>query len=85
LLTVVAGIHPASPGFKTVRMEPHLGRLTHLDAAMPHEGGEIHVEYELNGRQWSAHVALPAGMTGDLVWKGTRSPLHGGAQVLQLP
>lgn len=85
LLTVVAGIHPASPGFKTVRMEPHLGRLTHLDAAIPHEGGEIHVEYELNGRQWSAHVALPAGMTGDLVWKGTRYPLHGGAQVLQLP
>jgi hypothetical protein len=36
LLTLVAGIEPASPGFATVRIAPHLGALPSLKATYPH-------------------------------------------------
>jgi hypothetical protein len=85
LLTVVAGIHPASPGFKTVRIEPHLGKLTHLDAAMPHAGGNIRVSYLLQGKEWTAQVNLPSDLSGEFVWKGKSYPLHAGMQTLHLP
>jgi alpha-L-rhamnosidase len=84
LLTVVAGIRPASPGFKTVRIEPHLGKLTHLSAAMPHAGGEIRVDYQLQGGKWTAQVSLPSGLTGEFVWEGKSWPLHAGRQVLRV-
>ncbi len=84
LLTVVAGIHPASPGFKTVRIEPHLGKLTHLDATMPHAGGEIRVGYQKQGNEWTARVELPSGLTGEFVWNGKSHPLHAGKQILRV-
>ena len=39
LLTLVAGVEPASPGFKTVRIAPHLGDLKELKASFPHPEG----------------------------------------------
>ncbi|HET6208219.1 MAG TPA: hypothetical protein VFD98_15485, partial [Terracidiphilus sp.] len=45
LLTLVAGIEPASPGFKTVRIAPHLGNLPSLSAVYPHPDGMIEVKY----------------------------------------
>ena len=63
LLTVVAGIRPGSPGFKTVRIEPHLAGLHNLDASMPHENGLIHTVYKLDGSHWNATVTLPADST----------------------
>jgi alpha-L-rhamnosidase len=84
LLTVVAGIHPAAPGFKRVRIEPHLGKLEHLEAAMPHAGGEIAVRYEKRGAGWTAQVGLPAGLTGELEWRGRSYALKPGAQTVEL-
>jgi hypothetical protein len=85
LLTVVAGIQPDSPGFKHVRIAPHLGNLKHLDASMPHGADAIHVHYERQGQKWTAAVTLPAGLDGDFVWQGQTYPLHPGMQVFQLP
>ena len=85
LLTLIAGIQPDAPGFKHVRIAPHLGNLTHLDATMPHGGDAIHVHYERQGEKWTAVVTLPAGLDGDLVWQGRSYPLHPGAQTLELP
>ncbi len=45
LLTLVAGIRPDVPGFRKVRITPHLRGLHHLDASMPHFGGAIHTVY----------------------------------------
>ena len=39
LLTLVAGIEPASPGFATVRIAPHMGTLPSLKATYPHPEG----------------------------------------------
>jgi hypothetical protein len=84
LLTVVAGIHPAAPGFAKVRIEPHLGSLHELKASMPHVGGAIDTDYKRDGDTWSATVTLPAGLDGSLVWNGQEHPLHAGVQTLRL-
>ncbi len=85
LLTLVAGIRPGSVGFRTVRIEPHLGGLHQLDASMPHAGGLIHTAYAADDGHWKATITLPAGLRGTLVWKGTPQPLHSGTQTLALP
>ncbi len=92
LLTVVAGIAPATPGFSRVRIAPHLGRiaphlgrLTHLDVSMPHRAGDIHALYQRDGQEWSATITLPANLSGDFVWAGKTIALHPGEQVLHLP
>ncbi len=84
LLTLVAGIHPAAPGFRKVRIAPHLRGLHRLDASMPHAGGPIHTVYTLGAAGWSATVTLPPGLDGELVWGTNRFPLHSGTQVLHL-
>jgi alpha-L-rhamnosidase len=85
LLTIVAGIQASAPGFTRVRIEPHLGTLTHLEATMPHAGGKIHVAYRRVGASWSATIDLPADLTGKFVWSGHIYPLHAGSQEFHLP
>src|ERR1035438_9328907 len=58
LLTIVAGIRPDAPGFKKVRVEPHLEGLHHLKASMPHPNGVIETSYQLDGHRWIATVTL---------------------------
>jgi len=78
LLTLVAGIEPASPGFKTVKIEPHLGDLTSLEASYPHPQGLIRVKYSVGAGVTHAEIELPEGLTGELVWKGKAMPLKNG-------
>jgi hypothetical protein len=85
LLTLVAGIRPSDPGFRTVRIEPHLRGLHQLDASMPHAGDIIHTVYANESGHWRATITLPAGLTGTLIWKNAAHPLHPGAQTLALP
>jgi hypothetical protein len=85
LLTIVAGIKPGSPGFKTVRIEPHLGALDHLDAALPHPRGRIEARYRRGATGWEATLTLPPGLSGTLVWKGRSQPLSAGTQTVRVP
>jgi hypothetical protein len=85
LLTIVAGIRPAAPRFARVHIEPHLGHLTHLEATMPHSGGDIHVAYRRVKASWTASIDLPKGLTGELVWSGRTYPLHEGSEQFNLP
>lgn len=78
LLTLVAGIEPASPGFKTVRIAPHLGPLPSLTATYPHPDGMIQVEYHRQARGLDADVTLPAGLRGEFVYAGKSWPLQPG-------
>jgi hypothetical protein len=80
LLTLVAGIAPAEPGFKTVRIAPHLGDLTHLEASYPHPLGLIRVKYAGG----TGTVELPIGLTGVFVWKGKETALHSGENTVTL-
>jgi hypothetical protein len=84
LLTLVAGIHPSSPGFKSVSIEPHLGHLKHVSASMPTPSGMITVDYKRAERAVGAEITLPPGVTGELLWQGRRLVLH-THQSLSLP
>lgn len=84
LLTMVAGIEPASPGFATVRIAPHLGSLPGLRASYPAPAGMIQVEYRKNGAALDATITLPSGLTGSFVWHGRSLALHAGANQLHV-
>ncbi|HET6205527.1 MAG TPA: alpha-L-rhamnosidase C-terminal domain-containing protein [Terracidiphilus sp.] len=78
MLTLVAGIEPASPGFATVRIAPHLGQLDQLTASFPHPVGNIKVEYHRNGSSLTATITLPGTLTGTFVFNGKTQPLKPG-------
>ena len=85
LLTIVAGIQPGAPGFKKVRIEPHLDGLHQLNASIPHPNGTIETSYRLDGSRWTATVTLPQGIDGQFAWKNKLLPLHSGVQTISLP
>jgi alpha-L-rhamnosidase len=78
LLTLVAGIEPASPGFKTVRIAPHLGDLKSLSASFPDPLGMITVKYQRQGEVLDATITLRGHYTGTFVYHGKSQPLHPG-------
>ena len=95
LLTLVAGVEPASPGFKTVRIAPHLGDLKELKASFPHPDGLIKVEYHLKpehpepgmrgGATFYATIDLPGTLTGAFELDGRTWPLKPGVNRIQVP
>jgi alpha-L-rhamnosidase len=84
-LTLVAGIEPASPGFATVRIAPHLGSLPSLTATIPHPQGPIQVEYKRQGSGLSATVTLSGSLTGTFAWNGKTWPLKPGVNQILAP
>ena len=84
LLTLVAGVEPAAPGFATVRIAPHLGALTQFDATYPHPLGKIMMTYRRNSSGLNATIAMPEGIPGVIVWNGKESALHAGTNNLDL-
>ena len=52
LLTLVAGIEPASPGFETVRIAPHMGELPSLTATLSASRGRD--PRGVHTREWRA-------------------------------
>jgi hypothetical protein len=85
-LTTIAGINPGAPGFARARIEPHLGSLGKVSARWPHPAGAIDVAYERTDAGVRATVTLPAGVPGELVWHGRKTPLAAGAtKTLVLP
>jgi hypothetical protein len=84
-LTLVAGIEPASPGFATVRIAPHLGSLPSLSATYPHPQGEIKVDYHRQGPSLNATITLPGSLTGSFVFNGKSWPLHPGVNQILAP
>ncbi len=83
LLSVVAGIEPASPGFATVRIAPHLGSLPSLKASYPHPAGTIRVQYTRLDHGMKAIVILPDKLTGSFEFEGKSWPLKSGENTIQ--
>jgi hypothetical protein len=84
LLTIVAGMRPREAGFRSVRIEPNLGELTHVIARMPHPKGLITAEYTKTAAGLKTKIELPSGVTGVLVWGGKEHALRGGAEEFEL-
>jgi hypothetical protein len=70
LLATVCGIEPGEPGFKSVRIEPHLGPLTWVEGKVPHPAGDVTVRLQRkeNGGI-KGEITLPEKLTGTFVWK----------------
>ena len=84
LLTIVGGIHPGSPGFRTVRIAPELGDLKKLTVRYPHPLGEIVGALRGDGELLQAEITLPAGLEGTFEWHGATHLLHAGKTTLEL-
>ena len=85
MLTLVAGIEPASPAFATVRIAPHLGSLNHLKVTFPHPQGEIRAQYQRQGSGLKAVIALPGNLTGNFIYGSKTWPLKPGTNTIDAP
>lgn len=83
LLSTVCGIEPASPGFKTVRIEPCLGGLNFVKAKMPHPAGTITVNFSKSKKVFNAEITLPDGLNGVIVYQGREQNLSSGKNILK--
>jgi alpha-L-rhamnosidase len=84
LYRIVLGIDSDAPGFKRVKLIPHLGKLTHASGKIPLPDGEITVSYEQNNNNWKAAIELPSNTPGYLLWKEKRYELKPGKNSLAL-
>ena len=80
-LHLIAGIHPAEPGFKSVIVAPNFGDLTYIRASMPHPAGEIKVDLRRSPLdEVTGEISLPENLTGTFVWRDKRVELKSGVQ-----
>ena len=80
----VAGIRPASPGFRTVRIAPEPGGLPGIQSRTPHPDGDITLDLTFKAGRCRGSVELPQPITGVLVWQGREQKLNGGANSIDL-
>ncbi len=77
--SLVCGIEPEKPGFKSVRIEPHLGSLEWVEGTMPHRLGEIKVSLKKKrNNEIIGSVILPAGLKGTFIVNGKSIALQSG-------
>lgn len=84
LHATIAGIRPAAPGFKQVRIAPQPGSLKKIDSDLPHPRGTIRLRAKFSGGRVEATVELPPEATGVFVWAGKETALRAGSQTVQL-
>jgi alpha-L-rhamnosidase len=82
LFRTVLGIDSDAPGFKVVKIEPHLGSLTNASGEIPHPNGKVIVSYRLKKNVWSIEITLPENTKGYLIWKGERLDLRSGVNII---
>jgi hypothetical protein len=83
-LSLVSGIQPASPGFKSVRIEPNFGNLKNIDATMPHKLGTIRVKLQKDKNSLWGEVTLPTHLDGVFSWNGVQRQLKEGVNRIDI-
>ena len=83
LYASILGIRPASPGFRSVRIQPYLGPLKEVDATLPHPDGEIRLRFRRQGISLTGEIDLPPAIGGELIFGGVKIALHEG--INQIP
>ncbi len=74
----VLGIRPAALGFTKVSIRPQLGPLEWARGDMVHPAGRVRVDLKQADGRLTGTVALPAGVTGEIVANGRSVALTGG-------
>ena len=80
----VAGIRPASPGFRTARIAPQPGALPKIVSRTPHPDGFITLNLTFEGGRCRGSVELPPDITGVFVWQGREQTLNAGANTIDI-
>lgn len=84
-LSMVCGIKPNEPGFKSVIIEPNLGELKWIEASMPHAKGDIKVSLQNgNNDRLTGKIILPGNLDGKFVWKAKVIKLKVGINNISL-
>ncbi|RYZ96094.1 MAG: alpha-rhamnosidase, partial [Sphingobacteriaceae bacterium] len=78
----VLGIDSDAPGFKKIKIEPHLGTLTNISGEIPHPNGKVKVSYVSKDSKWKIGISLPENTVGTFLWKGKTYQLASGESVL---
>jgi hypothetical protein len=81
---IVLGIDSDAPGFRKIKIKPHLGSLTQAMGKMPHPNGDIAVRYLQIKGKWKAEITLPNKTTGTFYWNEKSYPLIAGKNTLNL-
>jgi hypothetical protein len=84
LYRIVLGIDSDVPGFKKVKIAPHLGTLTRASGTIPHPNGDLSVKYEKSGDDWKISISLPSNTPGYLLWKQKKYDLKPGENSLTI-
>lgn len=85
LLSIIAGIQPAEPGFKSVQIVPDFGGLKVIDASMPHPKGEIKINLKRDdSSRITGKVELPEGLTGKIIWNQKENKLSHGINTITM-
>jgi hypothetical protein len=81
--SVVAGIRPVSPGFKSIEIAPNPGNLKAINAIYPTINGQISVELLFDEHDAaSGIVIIPEGVKAVFKWKGESRELISGKNVI---
>jgi len=64
--SLVAGIRPETPGFKSVEISPNFGDLEEINASVPFRSGEIKVTLNKKDNKIKGEIVLPQGLEGTL-------------------
>ena len=82
MLAAIAGIRPGKPGFKSVIIEPAMGKLRFIRGKMPHPAGVISFDLKKDGESGiKGEINLPQGLTGVFKWKGKTQSLSGKTSI----
>jgi hypothetical protein len=84
LHATIAGVRPAAPGFRKVRIAPQPGTLASIDTVLPHPRGSVAARMRFAGGRVDATVVLPPGTTGVFEWGGKARRLRAGSQRVRM-
>jgi hypothetical protein len=80
---IVGGIEPSEPGFKSVKIDPHLGALPNLKISYPHPEGQIELDLENRKGKITGSIYLPGELTGTFGSEGNSMVLKPGMNYLK--
>ncbi len=83
IFRTVLGVDSAAPGFEKVVIRPFPGELRKLSGRVPHPGGEVSVQLDIDGDRLTGEVMLPAGIEGTFEWMGQTKALPAGRSTVR--
>ncbi|HEV2395205.1 MAG TPA: alpha-L-rhamnosidase [Verrucomicrobiae bacterium] len=74
----LAGVRPASPGFRTARIAPLPGSLPRISSRTPHPEGFIGLDLAFERGHCRGAIELPGAVSGVFSWQGDQQALSPG-------